>query len=467
MAGVSSSSGEFEPKDSFLRAHYIAPFTYDLGGRFRPPAIRDQMIRARLLVDRAYEEGLFHGKPILIVGAGVAGVSVAFWAAKRGVKSVIAEEAHGAFGRFVLCSSRWVDPTQYDWPAGHWQSGRLEGLPLDYAPGWPSQLAATWRAQLQTLEAEHKTEVVYRLRIERNAVATHLNHVELVLRDGESPRAFDLAVYCEGPGTEDCRVGAYSGLEFFQDDPFEEPALGLLEGITPRVLISGCGDGALQDFIRIASGRRSAGELYQELFNGGNQDLERRVATAESQARRLLLWSSPSQESAHDHAAHSALRDFYQRLLLEMENDYAYWQSLRDRFRNIAGARLRDGRTVHVVHPCAHLSHCYPLNRFVARLVMNFLAIEDRERFRFIPNTGTAAVACVGHSRESAAECHGKSHLVSFAPLQCWGKSPGPGQSTEYNVVVVRHGVKRGGAPQQAVRQMLPYFLPAGDWLPT
>lgn len=454
---MSLSSGEFEPKDPFLRAHYIAPFTYDLGGRFRPPAIRDQMIRARLLVDRASDEGLFHGNPILVVGAGVAGVAVAFWAAKRGIKSVIAEQNHGAFGRFVLCSSRWVDPTQYDWPAGHWKSGRFEGLPLDYTAGWPSLLAAKWRAHLHALEAEGKTEVIYGLRIDRNASAIHPTHVEAVLRAGEAPRAFDFAVHCEGPGAEDCRVGTYSGLEFFQDDPFEEPALGLPEGVTPRVVISGSGDGALQDFIRIATGHRSAGEVYAELFEGGNQELERHIFTAESQTRRLLLWSSQSKGLAHDHDAHLELKGFYDRLLREI--DFGYWRRLRDRFRDIAGARLRDRRTLHVAHPCTHLSHSYPLNHFVARLIMSFLASEDSERFRFIPNCGTAAVACVGHNRESAAECHGKSHLVSFVPFQCSGKSASPDHSTEYNVVIVRHGVKLEGPPQQTVRQMLPYYL--------
>lgn len=462
MAAAPLSSGELGPKDPFLRAHYVGPLTYDLSGRFRPPAIRDQMIRARLLVDRAYGAGLFRANSILIVGAGVAGVSVAVQAAKHGVRSVIAEQSSNSFGRFVLCSSRWVDPAQYDWPADDWRSRRIQGLPLDYPPGWPSLLTSKWRARLAALEADGKTEVIYGLRLERDRIAIQPTHVEAELRDGESPRAFDFAVYCEGPGLEDCRAGKYRGLEFFQDDPFEEETLGLPQGVTPQVLISGGGDGALQDFIRIASGARSASQLYDQLFDGGDFDLERQISTAESQARRLLQWSAFLHGPEHDHSAQLELEAFYDQLLCKI--DHTHWCELRDKFHRVAGARLRDERMLHVAHPCGHLSHCYPLNRFMACLVMSFLASQDPLRFQFIRNFRTASVAGVQHSCETAEECHGKDHLVTLSFCDCLGTAAAPDKIGDYNVVVVRHGVKplvpSTAPPMPTVRQILPYYLP-------
>jgi hypothetical protein len=446
-----------EPTDPFLRAHFVAPSIFDLGGRFRPAAIRDQMLRARLLIDRAAEQNLFPTKRILVVGAGVAGVSAAFQAAKYGVFSVIAEQdKRTAFGRFTLCSSRWVHPAHYDWPFEHWERDYLDGFPLQFKPGWPSQLAGKWRADLATLEAEKKAKVRYGVRITEDCIRRSIDHVEARLGKRAAFEPFDLVIRCEGPGIEDCCVGAYRGFEFFQTDPFEEPALGLPEGVTPRVLISGGGDGALQDFIRIGSGAGTAGGFLRLLFPGDVAALERRIATAESQARRRLLWSAHPERPEHDHAVHLALRKFYEDQLRDMD---VQWRALRDRFREIAGARLRDGRILHLAHPCLHFSHSYPLNRFAAKLLMSFLRTIDPQRFHTLPNSKTSEVECVGHTCASASECHGLDHRVRFAPSHCLEKDASAAQEQIYNVVVIRHGVRLVGSAGPQVRQMLPFHL--------
>jgi hypothetical protein len=462
MTTLLSREGDKEPSDPFLRAHWIAPFTYDLGGRFRPTAIRDQMLRARLLIDRAQEEGFFPTKKILVIGAGVAGVSAAARAARYGIFSVIVEQKRKAFERFSLCSSRWIHPAQYDWPAEHWERNQLDGFPLSYNPGWPSALAVQWQDVLESLKIKKIVDPVFDTSFSDNALKPG-TIANIAARIGRSSvdQEFDLVIRCEGPGIEDCQVGSYRGMEFFQTDPFEEPAVGLPEGVTARVLISGGGDGALQDFIRIASGVRSAGELFRMLFPDGADALISRILNVEIQAQRQLLWSSSPRRPEHDHSIHYELETAYNNFLLA-GIERTTWDSLRAKFKEIAGARLRDERILHVCHSCTHFSHCYPLNRFLALLVGSFLKSIDANRFRFLTNVATVSVEGTDHRCESPEECHGRDHWVRFDPLCCVGK---PAQQIanpdSYNIVVVRHGVKLPLGSERQVRQMLPFqFAP-------
>ena len=53
--------------DPFLLAHIVAPLQFDLSGTLTPISIRDQMLRGRLIVDRAVEQGLVGPRRDLLV----------------------------------------------------------------------------------------------------------------------------------------------------------------------------------------------------------------------------------------------------------------------------------------------------------------------------------------------------------------------------------------------------------------
>jgi hypothetical protein len=109
--------------DPFLAAHMVAPLMLEIGPRLSPVSIRDQMVRAALAVDRALHEGLIgRARPLFVVGAGVAGASAAIRASGAGVPTVLVDRDQ-AFSRQRGCFTRWVDPTQYDWPALHAEEG--------------------------------------------------------------------------------------------------------------------------------------------------------------------------------------------------------------------------------------------------------------------------------------------------------------------------------------------------------
>src|ERR1019366_6151378 len=104
-----------------LVAHQIYPDFFNLGGRLAPVSIRDQMVRAQAFVDDAVAAGLIGTKPwrpLLIVGAGAAGATAAIWAAvHHHVPTMLIDRDSDAFNRQANCTTRWIDPTQYDWPA--------------------------------------------------------------------------------------------------------------------------------------------------------------------------------------------------------------------------------------------------------------------------------------------------------------------------------------------------------------
>jgi len=60
---------------SAARFHLVAPLFFDIGGRQAPISIRDQMVRGRMAVDRAIEEGLI-GPRLLHQQVGTSGYGV-------------------------------------------------------------------------------------------------------------------------------------------------------------------------------------------------------------------------------------------------------------------------------------------------------------------------------------------------------------------------------------------------------
>jgi hypothetical protein len=68
---------------------------------------------------------------------------------------------------------------------------------------------------------------------------------------------------CEGAGSEQTKIGNYKGLRFWDKDKFEQEYLGIKPPRTPQILISGGGDGALQDFLRIITKVKSVADIYK------------------------------------------------------------------------------------------------------------------------------------------------------------------------------------------------------------
>ena len=469
--------------DPFLRAHNVGPFHFDIGGAISPVSIKDQMVRGHMIVDRAVEAGLLDKQhPLLVIGAGAAGVTAALHASQaHNIPTTLVDREAAPFSRQRGCTSRWIDPTQYEWPLNHCFESRYpwigSAVPLPWSREFANLLATAW---MQKLTPHPNLTVRLNTSVAWHQVIPKKSAVYVQLTSGR-PRLYGTIISCAGFGSERCTVNHYSGFRFWDSDNFEKPNMGLPSEEDATVLISGGGDGALQDFLRIVTREPGLGaygksprHIYESLkgtAQGGNSndvlgqwaEVENALQSAEDQAQRAYIWGNT--------------RDQDCRILLELHGVYVnaidklydIWRTggiLSEIERRLdLWIRNRLPKSTHLVYPCNHFSKCYGLNHLLVLLFAKHLDGKSNDRVRLCPQLEVFDVRPENTSlhvcAHKPAQCYGVNHEVSFRQLSTCHPSRGPQSSREvFNVVIIRHGVDpRPGASIQFPRQMIPYYV--------
>lgn len=442
--------------DPFLKAHQgSSPRTIDIGGGLSPLGIRDQMFRAAVAVDRAFHHGLIGpANPLIVAGGSAAGVTAATRAARKGVPVTVIEEKSNLFFRQHECDTRFVSPTQYDWPAPqagqHRYPWNAKHPPVELE--WPdalspaSALAEKWLGILLADQRAYSAKLQVLLETRYVAVAPLPGERIIVVTDPwRGLPAASLLILATGLGKERCSVDGHSGFEFWDNDPFLEPNLGCVK--PPRVVISGAGDGALQDFIRIVTGSRCAMDFYEWLpWESTEQrlNLERAVWAAEDQFDRAMVWSTREWDC-------QLLTRLHEEIVAQVEDlGDGFWRRLREGFKR-EPERMRVGRDVRslrFVHPCQHFAKCYALNHFLVALLCRYLGAEESES-RVV---GVSSTVCGGSG------CHGLPHRLKVRRgVTCANKEGGGFGMRTADVMVLRHGLEGPGAE---IRQTVPSYMP-------
>jgi len=460
--------------DPFLVNHAVAPFQFDLSGPIAPISIRDQMVRARLLVDRAWDAGLINrsGRPLLVGGAGAAGATAAIRATQRGVLTVLVDAAPAPFLRQAGCRSRLVDPLQYDWPVDHWNAGRYPWMPPSMPLPWrtdiANRLAIHWTRLLNAQRIIHRGTLVvrYGLALPSVAVAHATNMLNVAFPSGSGlPTSFGMLVSGIGFGTERSSVprrppatGRYEGLQFWDTDAFA--SIGKT-GTPTSILISGGGDGGLQDFVRIMTRGLSAKGIYRQLYDPAASgiipewaELEQAIQSAEDQAWRAFSWG----DKPYDHAVHSWLHGIHLAAIAKL-----LASSAGPNVRATLGSLLpTPGLNIRLVHPCSHFSQCYGLNRFLVLLIARYLQDAGHSN-PLQSDTGVQFVDCRHAPPFSPPVCYGQSHDVWFQTVACATSGAASPRATPYDVVIIRHGAdpphRLGRTPVLHPRELLPYHV--------
>lgn len=285
------------------------------------------------------------------------------------------------------------------------------------------------------------------------------------------PEDFGMVLFTTGFGNERTTCPPdYQGFAFWETDPFELPRWGTKTSEQPRAIISGGGDGALQDLIRLATGARSARQVMDRLLASSWQmppDVRHFLFTAEDQAQRALLWCRPASED--EHRALQTLHDAYVRVVRFLLHEHP------DRLKLLKEVRTMLAESpgpVDLVHPCAHFARCYALNHFLAVLLAEVSAFEKPvvKPITLWPVRGVQTVAGKYHvCANNAGLCHGQEHDVQLVHRPHCVNTPGtpPPTAAELlagEVIVVRHGIAPATgvatAPMAFARQILPYHLP-------
>lgn len=462
--------------DPVLAAHRVSAHRFELSG-LRTGSVRDQMLRAHLLVSRMLAAGVINpGGRLLVAGGGAAGVTAALAAVRSGVDVTLLEREDGPFRTQMAAMQRRLDPFEYDWPQPHWSSGDrpwADGLlPLPYARGQADQLGLLWedvlmdwieeqarlpRAGLGELDLVWGIDA-FAMSIEERAPDRGTG---VVVHDRANPtdeRHFDAALSCIGFSGEKVRVdtgtgGQYRGYEFWGHDPFDSPTLGLRQdGTSPLpVLVSGGGDGAQQDIQRLLTG--DFGRPLLERLQPHLPALELQAALlAEDAARRQFAWRQDGQH------LRDSLKSWNDGFLHAVDRVWDAWDTAtRDA---VAGALLRPHVRLTWLLGGDGPDFCYGLNRLLTLLLLRLHAhaqhrpleaTADREAadevmvygrwlraVRPAPEDGGGAPP---HRCGSPKRCLGQPHLAEL------GRTPHslPGERRQplgpFVLVVVRHGI--------------------------
>lgn len=455
------------------------PLLYDISSGLQPMSIRDQMFRGYILVKRALSNKLLEPNqdlPILVIGGGVAGAIASLTAVENNVPVMLVEKSK-LFGVQESADHRTVCPTQYDWPASHWNERRFPwtgaAMPLSWHRAAASKVTAVWRSRLRRAAKKHSALFSLRHntefkshRIDQNeqAVYAQLNAAST----GEyTAGPFSIVIACGGAGIERTRVPdehpTYTGYQFWKVDPYDKSNLGLPADVKPTVLISGGGDGSLQDYLRVVC-RKTAGDIYSELPDVLKPYMEQQIAKIEDIAMRSYLWGDAGEL---DHPIHQEVQERYHGLIVYLLTKDPAAGALERSLKRLVDHSM-DRLSLKFIYPCEHFWSCYPLNRFLVLLLSEYIqrafGVQTLER-----NTKLLDISPVDHScHNEPPDCHGKNHEVTVADATCADYrdstrnrrtlAGGP-----FNILIVRHGIQRSNPPlgegpaANPYRQVMPY----------
>lgn len=373
------------------------PRIFVLGCFERRVTIYSQQVRAlNLLEALLLSKELSSGDDIAIIGAGMAGLTFAAGAGRRGLRAKVIERDSFPMPLFRKRSKRWLHPYVYDWPTTGWNQSRT-GLPvMDWeagpVPRVLEQLDKAWNSHVT--EANGSISEVYnaqdvKLTPVDGGVYVSWNVVDERRAIRPESQKYSIVVLAVGFGTERSSDSDYRG--YWEPDDFD-----VYEGFDsikekPREwIVSGCGDGALTDLLRLCIRDFRHDRMIDEFIRGTDEErIYKRIREIEASAQKYSV----------------AAPDFVFREYRSVRDDWVIGRVLN---------RVRDDTmvTLNATDPYFLQTNSSALNRFLVTQLWH------AERFRFIPGR------VIGVKREARGYC------VEFAD----------GISRHFDRVVLRHG---------------------------
>jgi hypothetical protein len=405
-----------------LVAHKVAPFQFDLNVGAVNASIRDQIVRAQMVVralwqlEQAKDKARRLQRPLLICGAGIAGLAAADEAHRLKMGFELVEKNAFPSGALAGMGKRYLSPTMYEWPAplfdehshprrdasflgAEARTGfklkfaapvqiqrlekRLSALMKSKLKRWQSN-AASKRARYcfipnASITPGTKTSLQRLLDVPTGrASAAGLPPIELSLVGGGTRQVTSAyIVFAGGFSAErtDYEGWVFTTPPFWEPDKLTAPHFGLA-GQTGRVsaFIAGAGDGAIQDALRCLvvptvahplslwkKIARSAGKKRAEL-----EPILREVLSLDSYSTIAFLWSG-------DKDVFECVDERHRTLAREL-------LGLAPNIKKAIERMLRDDvDIVHIQRNRAFFTRCYPLNRFLIHL-MEMVLVEFRAR---------------------------------------------------------------------------------------
>jgi hypothetical protein len=264
---------------------------YHIGSFDKGITVRSQQIRALNLAWGCVESQLLDcsnrtesRKSIAIIGAGISGLTFAGALLRKGanVSLTLIEQRDTLLPLQEGSDTRWLHPRIYDWPdpgseAGvamlplfNWRAGRASDVVVTLLSEWESILEESFKQNHPPsvelcLNAKH----VRVLRLDGKVKLEWSGETQqLCSSEDDQGRTrsegrfgeFDHLVLCTGFGVEQSAVNSY-----WRNENLGQP---LLSGPRRRFLISGQGDGAMIDLLRVRISKFRQDRILHDLFEG-------------------------------------------------------------------------------------------------------------------------------------------------------------------------------------------------------
>lgn len=479
-----------------LAFHRVSRHVYDLTG-LRTGSVRDQLLRSSLVIHCLFDEGLIsRSQPLLVLGAGAAGINAAITAADLGVTVDVIELNVDPFASFRLASWRRIDPVEYDWPHSHYNAGVFPssgaGIPLVQHSGTGDDLAQDWAVFWQWWY-RHCNQVAGRGAVHllsatnarqfKAGIQEAVGNAHVDVRGpwpsaaGVTTRSFGAVLSCAGFGPErtadlqvPSRWGGYVGPAFWLDDDRISPGHAGTMGID-RVLISGGGDGALQDVQRVLTGAFGKALLHLLSASADAHGVALFPPTmistflqADDKGRRAYAWQRDKQPIAQDMAAwHDAFATEVNTWFAALSRSSL--AALQQIAADVLRPELLSGQmAVTWVYKEASPGYAYALNRYLT-LVLQALTLVQASS-GLLPRVDVFAEHEVvqikpsqsGHRCTSPATCWGVPHDVTLQAVPAGAKVC----VNDVQLIIVRHGalpdpLLAGAAVRE---QMTPFDFP-------
>lgn len=456
-------------------------------GQYTPVSVKDQIVRANYLIERLWKtKRLRPDTRLLVIGAGAAGVTAAIKALHFKVRRVeLVDKRNRALSLQAGCGSRWLDPAQYDWPAPYWAeekwpiqepngfthpTNKRLASPLNLfaqsADGWASQFdhkLKTYERQRRIKFHKLKDVVDWVPRVGGGYTVEFKDESPASPRPPNSFHDVDVIVFAGGFGQEIVHVPlqpaagffvalpqpVFHSVPFWSKDDFEQKDFGLGRPLQySGVLVSGSGDGALQDFIRLVSGKPSVRSIWlaaEQALTSERRKLLNHFWHWEAHSERSTDFA-PEYTSRCDWLA--ALHARYTHEMHALVRDTKSWPAVKQALdRLIGGPTARPIFHVKLALTGDHFTGCYPLNRWVALLLVEYinehaLRAKRANAAPLLQNVAIREVSPLGN--------HGK-----LGPVKVWFATPttcattpndvatwsGKVEDKDFDALIVRHGI--------------------------
>ncbi len=392
------------------------------------------MKRAVTLVRAAFhEEKEFKERStLLVIGGGISGASAALEAAKKGLIVTLIESDRNLFSVQRKCATRWMHPYEYDWPLNHYRHGNFPYLTKD-KKSCPKLMH--WQAGVASRVATNMGGRIFARAPSNLNIQLSFTRIPVslkTLREDFDPHGeFDFILICTG-AREKFNLGEsrFASFRYWENDPLEKLHHSVRTRNIRRILLSGGGDGVLQDFLRIA--HRTA----QGHFFSAGELLRKKLLPPLKRSPEFLAWVREKQGNCNSFRPDpEKMWQELHELLDAIEINADCWGAVCRAVSENVDATLNTGkRDIQVAFPGKCFSGAFTLNAFLVLLTVR--AMKRGEWLR--PNCSLKEITSASSHRcaERSKSCCGAPHQVAFEAKEGYSIL-----KEKFDLIILRHGV--------------------------